>query len=61
MSGYIEMWDPTVPPGGFICATLVGDSDAICGNPVESEPCPEHAPTCRHCGELGGDCGWVCC
>lgn len=29
-------WDPTLPPGGSVCAT--------CGDPVESEPCPEHHP-----------------
>lgn len=58
MSTYVEIWDPTIPPGGFICGTRVGDDDAICGTPVESEPCPEHAP--RHpCGhdEIERGCG----
>lgn len=29
-----EVWDDSVPPGGFVCAA--------CGVPVESEPCAEH-------------------
>lgn len=29
-------WDDGCPPGGMVCAT--------CGEPVESEPCPEHNP-----------------
>lgn len=33
---YREVWDPSLPPGGRVCG--------ICGQPVESEPCPEHAP-----------------
>jgi hypothetical protein len=33
--GYREVWDATLPPGGYVCAT--------CGEPVESEPCPEHS------------------
>lgn len=33
---YTEVFDESVPPGGFVCS--------ICGSPVESEPCPEHAP-----------------
>jgi hypothetical protein len=31
-----EVWDDSVPPGGFVCA--------VCRIPVESEPCPEHGP-----------------
>jgi hypothetical protein len=31
------VWDDTLPPGGYVCAE--------CGQPVESEPCPDHAPT----------------
>lgn len=33
---YEEVWDAAVPPGGYICST--------CGTPVETEPCPDHAP-----------------
>ncbi len=33
---YREVWSDEVPPGGMVCST--------CGGPVESEPCPEHAP-----------------
>lgn len=33
---YREVWSTEVPPGGMVCGT--------CGQPVESEPCPEHAP-----------------
>jgi hypothetical protein len=29
-------WDDGLPPGGECCA--------VCGQPVESEPCPEHHP-----------------
>lgn len=39
---YREVWDSSLPPGGYVCAA--------CGEPVESEPCPEHAPT----GYAGG-------
>lgn len=31
-----ERWDDRDAPGGWVCAT--------CGVPVESEPCPQHAP-----------------
>lgn len=34
---YREVWDSSFPPGGRVCN--------ICGQPVESEPCPDHAPT----------------
>ncbi len=40
-----EVWDPSVPPGGYVCA--VPDErypGGICGMPVESEPCTEHHP-----------------
>lgn len=30
------VWDDRLPPGGWVCA--------ICRNPVESEPCPDHYP-----------------
>jgi hypothetical protein len=33
---YREVWDSSFPPGGRVCN--------ICGQPVESEPCPDHAP-----------------
>jgi hypothetical protein len=32
-------WDNGLPPGGEVCAT--------CGQPTESEPCPEHNPRAR--------------
>lgn len=31
-----EIWDDSLAPGGWVCA--------ICRNPVESEPCPDHYP-----------------
>lgn len=34
-TAYREVWDATIPPGGYVCAA--------CGEPVESEPCPEHS------------------
>ena len=33
---YREVWSDEVAPGGRVCS--------ICGHPVESEPCPKHAP-----------------
>lgn len=33
---YREVWSDETPPGGMVCGT--------CGYPVESEPCPDHAP-----------------
>ncbi|WP_369024087.1 hypothetical protein [Nocardia cyriacigeorgica] len=33
---YREVWSDEVAPGGMVCS--------ICGHPVESEPCPTHAP-----------------
>jgi hypothetical protein len=33
---YRPVWDSSLPPGGYVCN--------ICGDPVESEPCREHAP-----------------
>ncbi|MEU7980513.1 hypothetical protein AB0B63_18515 [Micromonospora sp. NPDC049081] len=39
------VFDPSVPPGGFVCAVPDGTRpDGICGMPVESEPCSEHSP-----------------
>jgi hypothetical protein len=29
-----EVWDGSVPPGGYVCAA--------CGTPTESEPCVDH-------------------
>ncbi|WP_280420017.1 hypothetical protein [Nocardia carnea] len=55
---YREVWSDETPPGGMVCGT--------CGQPVESEPCPDHAPkvVCKHCVgaihqsvKAGG--GWV--
>lgn len=40
--GRPEMWDPSVPPGGWVCA--VPSTKGLCGIPVESEPCTEHYP-----------------
>ena len=38
-------FDPSVPPGGFVCAVPMADMPGgICGMPVESEPCSEHSP-----------------
>jgi hypothetical protein len=31
-----SVWDPAIPPGGYVCS--------VCGDPTESEPCPEHQP-----------------
>lgn len=33
---YRAVWDASLPPGGAVCS--------ICGQPVESEPCADHAP-----------------
>jgi hypothetical protein len=33
---YRSVWDAELPPGGLVCS--------ICGEPVESEPCTDHAP-----------------
>lgn len=36
-------WSSAAIPGGWVCAIPVpGNRDDVCGNPVESEPCPEH-------------------
>lgn len=32
----VEVWDSSVPPGGYVCA--------VCRIPVESEPCAKHNP-----------------
>lgn len=47
------VWDPTIPPGGYVCAAPAPAGGPgiphpeqprwICGYPVESEPCPEHS------------------
>ncbi|MEV0214254.1 hypothetical protein [Micromonospora sp. NPDC050695] len=38
-------FDPSVPPGGFVCAVPMADMPGgICGMPVESEPCDVHSP-----------------
>lgn len=38
----VGVWDPTTPPGGYVCAIPTGTG--VCGEPVESEPCPIHVP-----------------
>lgn len=45
---YREVWDAGLPPGGLVCS--------VCGQPVESEPCPDHAPSTpvKTAGETGG-------
>ena len=35
-NGYVEVWDGSVPPGGYVCS--------VCEMPVETEPCTQHAP-----------------
>ena len=43
-SGGPEVWSDAVPPGGYVCAAPDPDRpDGICGMPVESEPCLDHA------------------
>lgn len=38
------VWVPDIPPGGWVCAVADPDGpDGLCGEPVESEPCPLHA------------------
>jgi hypothetical protein len=37
---YKPVWSDETPPGGLVCN--------ICGQPVESEPCAEHAPQEGH-------------
>lgn len=51
------VWSEDVPPGGEVCGVLVlGKPDRICGTPVESVPCPEHARCVREsCGHPGED------
>jgi hypothetical protein len=42
---YTEVWDASCAPGGYVCGTPDPTRpDGICGMPVESEPCPDHAP-----------------
>ena len=42
---YREVWTDALPPGGFV--------RAACGTPVETEPCPEHAPEASEEGHRG--------
>jgi hypothetical protein len=35
VNGTPAVWDASVPPGGYVCAE--------CGQPVETEGCPEHS------------------
>lgn len=45
-----EIFDATVPPGGYVCAEEPADARTgvtvsgrdVCGWPTESEPCPDH-------------------
>lgn len=38
------VWVSDIPPGGWVCAVADPDGpDGLCGEPVESEPCPLHA------------------
>lgn len=49
------IWSNAVAPGGQVCAVPIPDMPgAICGYPVESEPCPIHTCRCAH-GLLGDD------
>jgi len=42
---YTEVWDASCAPGGYVCGTPDPTRPGgICGMPVESEPCPDHAP-----------------
>lgn len=52
---YRPVWDPSLPPGGYVCS--------ICGEPVESEPCPQHGPEdiTADCVTCGGLIGWIAC
>jgi hypothetical protein len=55
------IWDGSIPPGGFVCAVPVADgwvhptAGPICAMPVESEPCPEHAPAVRSLRDRASD------
>lgn len=40
-AGRPAVWDPSVPPGGVVCA-IPTRRGGICGMPVESEPCHLH-------------------
>jgi hypothetical protein len=44
VDGRFEMFDASVPPGGWVCAEWGDDADILCRTPVESEPCPVHHP-----------------
>ncbi|WP_067825892.1 hypothetical protein [Actinomadura kijaniata] len=60
-----EVWDDSIPPGGYVCAVPGPLPDGICGMPVESEPCPDHTPaTGTHvCADIPppdpAPAGWV--
>lgn len=50
-NGLPMIWDPSVPPGGYVCAmphgpnsfgVVLPDGTRVCGMPVESEPCDLH-------------------
>jgi hypothetical protein len=44
VDGRHEMWDASTPPGGWVCAEMGDGVNLMCGQPVESEPCPVHHP-----------------
>ncbi|MET9158265.1 hypothetical protein ABZX56_11105 [Streptomyces parvulus] len=48
---YREVWEPALPPGGYVCST--------CGEPVESEPCPDHAPDFFQAGHTYRHTRWT--
>lgn len=44
--GAPTLWSDAVAPGGLVCAAPSPElPGGICGFPVESESCPEHAPS----------------
>jgi hypothetical protein len=47
VDGRFEMFDASVPPGGWVCAEWGDDADVLCRTPVESEPCPVHHPAAQ--------------
>ena len=67
-----SVWDPTTPPGRWVCSTLVSAEEAgvdlggyrFCGAPVVPEPCPRHPLTpCQrdqHTDCTGDRCGCLC-
>jgi hypothetical protein len=49
------VWSDAVAPGGMVCAVPIpGKPEGVCGMPVESEPCTEHA-RCVKCNHGGMD------